>query len=269
MRIGKVITKVADEKLRDVGFVRIDSAGTLSWIYERDPGGGKKKQIIGFQKSRHGQNITLNFGGYYKLHFLFPRDSLPPLIDKLLFGFLFPGWTYYSDAQDLEEKLTVLVDFTIERAVPLLEVMRRPFLIGTRDMHQTLEEDHEKRAERFAEENSLTFAGDVAGVKEQLVKVEEIVSREWERPFEELTEFFIDVGSYLGELILCVHGGEWKWSENRNYLIEGLNEVSSIHWVPMNVAVNYWNKPELYIHSISKVYRDTLVGLGIEKNEWL
>ena len=272
MSINTIIKKVADRKLLKKGFKRIKTKDPDIWSYERRI--GDDRQTMYFQKSNFSQGIKLEInegicGG--ALHQLFNINDFSPYLSNL-FRHSDRDFIEYSDEKELESIIAALTDAVIEKAIPIFDIIARPFIYPSSEMYEALCQSTQLYAERFIEKYHFTYKKDVSAIKECIREVENLINQNRKKDINELNELFLTGAAYLGELIIRAYRGSWGWKDDR-FLVLDINDnrsydgeplYTNIEWNPLRQMFFYWCKPEIYNCSITSSYKSLLDQLVIE-----
>jgi hypothetical protein len=244
MQIAKIVNKVFAPVMKEIGFERLPS---------RRPGGGDNIWVFGTKIDDNVFHVVqvyskaFPFGGVpdYEmsttLFTTFPNGcsvNLAWLLDNMPPGIA--NWQKrFSTEQQVEDYLTLAAKAVVEYAVPLFPCFDRTGILVPKDLFEKMAEGTEERAEKFQAEHGVAFEADIDGVKQNIVKTEEVLKTVQFQPLEKVAGLLVDATAFWGEQIRRVHGGEWTWTDTkRAYYTCAMGTYNLTHYFFSNVGLH-------------------------------
>ena len=266
MQIEKIINKIIAPPLAKEGFHKAPSGEANAWVFAKPKENFYHYIYISLDTMpfpsgtmyRVGININSSAPRGYGVSLAKIIENPPQKIkDELMF---------YDTEEQIEEYLTSAVNVIVDSALPLFDCLDRPVIISPRELHEKLSVNTQQCAEDFMQQHDLSFADDINGVREMILRAEAVIKAKQFFPLEETAEFLVNATAYVGELVRRVHGGEWMWDPNygRAYLLCNVGGYKSLMSGALGVTFNYWIRPEIYGGSIRSHYKELLHKLGVE-----
>lgn len=159
-------------------------------------------------------------------------------------------WETFEDEGSLKKVLESFVAIIKSEGLNWLDFMGIPDLQPESSWLQQLANEPSLKADRFAEEHSLSYS-DIHDLKRL-----EVVIVEQKNTRETIDEAFIIYASaYFGEYIRRNLGGTWGWEEfHQQPGILNISGKDSLAVCPMRDICRFWSKPSLETRRLSDIF---------------
>ncbi|WP_068616094.1 hypothetical protein [Paenibacillus tuaregi] len=236
MKLGKVIQQVLSEPLQKRGFEYHKEPD--EWLYIRKC--EYYKEYIAIDKSNWNKNAIR--ASYYN-----GSDSISSF---RLIGIRGEEWHFYEDETSLRNTLNLILDITINQALPWFEMNRPEDRRGSK-LSELLSEEMIKQSKEFIEKNGLNVA-----ILESLKDLENILLRD---PKE---EYILYSSYYFGEIIVRHLRGEWGKDENGLPIIKRIGGHEAFKKNPYKIVRSFLDYPNSgSIYDYFKTFEETVEDL--------
>ncbi|GIP20617.1 hypothetical protein [Paenibacillus sp. J22TS3] len=233
MKLGKVIQQVLSEPLQKRGFEYHKEPD--EWLYIRNC--EYYKEYIAIDKSNWNKNAIRT--SYYN-----GSDSIS---DFWLIGDRLKEWHFYEDEKTLRDTLNLILDITINQALPWFEMNRPEDRRGSK-LSELLSEEMIKQSKEFIEKNELNVA-----VPESLVKLEKLLLEDSSQ------ESLLKSAYFFGEVLIHHLNGEWGKDENGLPIIKCIGGKEDFYKEPFDIVESYLEYPKFNsVYNHFKALQDTV-----------